>query len=641
MKNFNFLIIAVISCIMFFTASCKKFLDVDPYINDMFNMDTVFTKKVFAERYLYTIYSSIPDEGKFVSHGVPWVGASDEGAWRWTRSDIPANYYASGDYDASLPYFNSWTPLYQGIRSANTFLARVDEVLDMKQVEKQELKAQARFLRAYFYYYLIMQYGPVTLLPDEPLSFDKDLSELLLPRNTFDESVEYVVAELDAVVNELPLNQDPSWVGRPTKGAALAVKSRLLLYAASPLFNGNTQYADFLNVDGKHFINQTYQEEKWAKAAAAAKEVIDLGIYQLYTVPKTNETASLPAAVPTLDFPNGAGNIDPFLSYRDLFAGGTLLPSMNTEAIFVRNSTELNNSIRFSMPKNMSGWSGAGVTQKLVDAYYTRDGQDIYTSSAEYPYSENGFSATGDDFTSSGTAMMYVNREPRFYASIGYNGSFWEGTSATNNAVKNFVVEYYFDGNEGRGSDAENYTLTGYVIKKFLNPEDNLAYGGGSLQTRKVYLLFRLAEVYLNYVEALNELSGSYTFYGQHVSRNTAEISKYLNMIRYRAGLPGVSALELSDQVTARLKLRRERQIELAFEGRRFFDTRRWKIAETEDNQPVLGMNINATKANREEFFKRTLVRDLKRNFSRKQYIWPIPRTDIVKNKNIVQNPGW
>ena len=623
-------------------SSCKKFLDVDPYINDMFNLDTVFSKKTFAERYLYTIYSTIPDDGDYMtSGGVPWVGASDEAVWKWTRGDIPANYYASGDYDPSLPYYNNWKNLYQGIRSTNVFLSRVDEVKDMNQSEKQQLKTQARFLRAYFYFYLVQQYGPAILLPEKPLEFDKELDELLLPRNTYDECVNYIVDELSAVAQELPLTQDPNWIGRPTKGAALAVKSRLLLYAASPLFNGNTQYADFVNKDGLPMINQQYQEEKWAKAAAAAKEVIDLGIYQLYTAPKTAQTALLPANVSSLSFPEGAGDIDPFKSYRDMFAGGTVLTSMNTEAIFVRSQTNLNGSLRFSMPKNMAGWSGAGVTQKLIDAYFTRDGKTIFNSSSSYPYTETGFSTVGDDFTSSGTAKMYVNREPRFYASIGYTGTFWEGTSATVTSAKNFTVEYYFDGNEGRGSDAENYPLTGYVIRKFIHPEDNLAYGGGSAQTRKTYMLFRLAEIYLNYAEALNELSTSYTIYGKTVTRDLNEIKKYLNPIRFRAGLPGYTDEELSNQLETRTALRRERQIELAFEGRRFFDTRRWKIAETEDNQSIVGMNMMATKANKEQFFTRTLVRDVKRSFSRKQYIWPIPRTDIVKNKNIIQNPGW
>lgn len=625
-----------------FNSSCKKFLDVDPYINDMFNMDTVFTKKTFAERYLYTIYSKIPDDGTFVSEsGVPWVGASDEAAWRWTRGDIPAGYYASGEYDPSLPYYNYWKSLYQGIRSSNVFLNRVDEVKDMKQSEKQQLKVQARFLRAYFYYYLIMQYGPVTLLPDDPLEFDKELNELLLPRNTFDECVEYVVRELDGILEELPISQDPSWIGRPSKGAALAIKSRLLLYAASPLFNGNTQYANFVNAKGEHMISQAYSEEKWARAAAAAKQVIDLDIYKLYTVQKNDKTASLPANVSKNAFPNGAGDIDPLLSYRDLFAGGTLLSSMNPEAIYVKVQTGLNGSNRFSMPKNMGGWSGAGVTQKQVDSYFMRDGSTIDHSSQDYPYLESGYSITAGDYTSSGTANMYVNREPRFYASVAYNGSFWEGTSSPNSASKNFVAEYYFDGNEGRGSDAENYTLTGYVIKKFIHPEDNFYWETGTIRTNKTYPLFRLAEIYLNYIEAINELNSGHNIDGVAVSRDINEIKKYFDQIRYRAGISAYTTDDLGSQDQARTLIRKERQVELAFEGRRFFDTRRWKTAEVEDNMPVIGMNMMASKANKDDFFRKTLIRDSKRLFSRKQYLWPIPRTEIVKNKNIVQNPGW
>jgi hypothetical protein len=623
-------------------SSCKKFLDVDPYINDMFNLDTVFSKKTFAERYLYTLYNNIPDEGQFVTAaGVPWVGASDEAVWTWKRSDIPAAYYASGEYDPALSYYNYWKSLYQGVRSTNIFLARADEVKDMNQSEKQQLKAQARFLRGYFYYCLVMQYGPVILLPEKPLEFDEQFEALLLPRNTYDECIDYISTEMTAVAEELPLTQDPSWIGRPTKGAALAVKARLLLQAASPQFNGNTAYANFVNKNGVPFINQTYSEEKWAKAAAAAKEVIDLGIYKLYTVAKNAKTAPIADNVSTQSFPNGAGDIDPFLSYRDLFTGGTLLSSMNPEAIFVRSKTDLNTSILFAMPKNMAGWNGAGITQKQVDAYMMKDGRTIQNSSTQYPYQENGFSATADAFTSSGTSFMYINREPRFYASVGYNGAFWEGTSATLNPAKNFTAEYYFDGNEGRGSDVANYPLSGYVIRKYIHPEDNNAYGGGSTRTRKTYMLFRLAEVYLNYVEAMNELSGTYSVGSISVSRDIAQIKTYFNQIRFRAGLPALAEQEVTNVNQLRTIIQRERQVELAFEGRRFFDTKRWKIAEVEENMPVIGMDIMASRANKQQYFTRTVVKDAIRSFNFKQYLWPIPRTDIIKNKELIQNPGW
>jgi len=624
------------------SSSCKKFLDVDPYINDMFNLDTVFSKKTFAERYLYTLYNNIPDEGQFITAaGVPWVGASDEAVWSWKRTDIPAPYYASGEYDPSFPYYNYWRSLYQGIRSTNIFLARADEIKDMNQSEKQQLRAQARFLRGYFYYSLIMQYGPVVLLPEKPLEFDEQFEALLLPRNTYDECIAYVSAEMTAVAKELPLTQDPSWIGRPTKGAALAVRSRLLLQAASPLFNGNTAYANFVNKDGVSFINQVYSEEKWAQAAAAAKEVIDLGLYKLYTVAKNAKTAPIADNVSTQAFPNGAGDIDPFLSYRDLFTGGTLLSSMNPEAIFIRSKSDLNTSILFAMPKNMAGWNGAGITQKQVDAYMMKDGRTIQQSSTQYPYQENGFSTTADAFTSSGTSLMYINREPRFYASVGYNGSFWEGTSATLNPAKNFTVEYYFDGNEGRGSDVANYPLSGYVIRKYIHPEDNNAYGGGSTRTRKTYMLFRLAEIYLNYVEAMNELSGAFTIEGIPVSRDIAQMKTYFNQIRFRAGLPALTDQEVADANQLRAIIQRERQVELAFEGRRFFDTKRWKIAEVEENMPVIGMDIMASRANKQQYFTRTIVKDAIRSFNPKQYLWPIPRTDIIKNKELIQNPGW
>ncbi len=476
------------------------------------------------------------------------------------------------------------------------------------------------------------------LAPEKPLEFSQSIEELMLHRSTYDSCVNYVAKEMTEVAELLPQSTSPTTIGMPTKGAALAVKARLLIYAASPLFNGNTEYGGFRNPKGLNFISQQYDEAKWARAAAAAKAVIDLNQYDLYTTPKVPETAPLPANVPAGAYPDGAGDIDPFLSYRDMFAGGDVLASKNREAIFVRSVNSLNNTIRFNMPRQADCWNGGGATQKVIDAYYMRDGRTIDNASSEYPYSESGYTATADEFTRSGVFKMYANREPRFYASIGFTGFFWKGTSAAKDWRKNFVVEYYRDGNEGKAGG--DYPVTGYTIQKYIHPEDSYTWEGFSM-TRKVFMLFRMGEVYLNYAEALNELAASHQVDGKEFKRDVAEIAKYFNRIRFRAGLPGLSAAEMATTASLRQAIRRERQIELAFEGRRYFDTRRWKIAPVEDAKPVTGMNTEITKANKDQFFVRTVAKEAIRKFTTKQYLWPIPQTDINKNQSLVQNPGW
>lgn len=619
--------------------ACKKYLDVRPYLNDLMNMDTVFAKSSYASSYLYDIYNYIPDESDFFrSGGTPWVPASDEAVQTWKRSDLPSAYIAAGEYSATSGYYNFWTNLYRGIRSANVFISRVDEVKDMSQGEKQDKKAQARFLRAYFYFCLIQQYGPVIIAPEKPLEFSQSIEDLMLARSTYDSCVNYVAKELTEVAELLPLSTSPTTVGQPTKGAALAVKARLLLYAASPLFNGNTEYGGFRSPTGTPFISQQYDEGKWAQAAAAAKAVIDLNQYDLYTTPKVPETATLPANVPAGAYPEGAGDIDPFLSYRDMFAGGDVLASKNREAIFVRTVNSLNVTIQHCMPRQTDSWNGGGATQKLVDAYYMRDGRTKDNASAAYPYSESGYTSASDAFTRSGVFNMYANREPRFYASIGFTGFFWKGTSAAKDWRKNFVVEYYRDGNEGKAGG--DYPVTGYTMMKYIHPEDSYTWEGAS-RSRKVFMLFRMGEVYLNYVEALNELAAAHNVSGKEFKRDLTEIARYFNRIRFRAGLPGLSTEEMATTASLRTAIRRERQIELAFEGRRYFDTRRWKIAPLEDAKPVTGMNTEITKANKDQFFVRTVAKESIRKFSMKQYLWPIPKSDINKNQSLVQNPGW
>ena len=386
----------------------------------------------------------------------------------------------------------------------------------------------------------------------------------------------------------------------------MALKSRVLLYAASPLVNGNQEYAGFTNKDGKQLISQQYNPAKWERAAKAAKDIIDLNILSLY---KKNDAQ---------------GNFDPLLSYRGVF-----LDAWNPEVIFARVANNIAGWERASSPRLASGFASTGPTQQMVDAYhmanglrpvlgYTSNGSPIIN--APSGYSETGFTAAATKYTLANTYNMYVNREPRFYANVNFNGVQWINTSE---GVK--VIQTYNTGESGPAGSWD-HSRTGYINRKNVSPAANPRTG---VNTARPWVMFRYAEILLNYIEALHETDPS-----------NPDILQYLNDIRERAGIPqfgeGPSPLPTPSPDAVRELIRHERRIELAFEHMRYFDTRRWKIAEQTDAGPFYGMNISA---NPPEFYKRVVFEN--RVFRKSYYFFPIPQPEINKNMNLVQNPGY
>jgi hypothetical protein len=278
-----------------------------------------------------------------------------------------------------------------------------------------------------------------------------------------------------------------------------------------------------------------------------------------------------------------------------------------------------------SSPNGMGGWSGLCPTQEMVDAYemsngmapitdYNADGTPIINPASGY--TESGYaSADGPNgYYVAGVSNMYANREPRFYASINFNGASWRGRQ----------IQFYRTGLDGR-KGGPDYTTTGYLMRKFLDPQVDIPQGRFTLKT---WIYFRLGEEYLNYAEALNEAEGPGT-----------EVYDRVNAIRTRVGLPSLPAGLSQDEMRARIQ--HERRIELAFETERYFDTHRWKIAPATQGRPIHGMNIaEGTSIQDNSFYKRTFVEN--RVFvSPKHYLWPIPQNEINRNPNLVQNPGW
>lgn len=586
----------------FLTTSCNKdFLNQVP--DDRITIEQVFARRRYSEEYLANIYSTLPNEA--YRNTSPWEGCSDDADITYDRPGSGYDTYPInlGNWSAASGYMDTWSKYYRGIRSASYFIQHIDENKEIKELPNgQELidkyKAEARFLRAFFYYGLIRQYGPVILLGDIPIAGNLEPSdaEMQKPRNSYDECVNYIVAELDLAATKLPKHfteQADADYGRATAAVCKAIKSRVLLLAASPQFNGNVDYANFRNLDGKQLVSPSFDKEKWKRAADAARDVITGFNFSLY---RKNDAA---------------GKFDPYLSCRDVF-----LDPWNSEVIFARTTNNLKDWERSTTPRLANGYAAVAVTQQLVDEFEMENGKGIREAGSGYV--ETGFSNAATKYTTAGTYNMYVNREPRFYVNVSYNGSLWLNTSEGNK-----VIETFFTGNTGK-KGSWDFPRTGYIARKNIHPNSNPRI---SQYIARPFILARYAEILLNYIEALNEYAPG-----------DPDIVKYLNEIRNRAGLPEVTPGLGQNEM--RSKIRHERRVELALESLRYFDTRRWKIAEQTDGGNFYGMNVDAgTKLTDLVFYQRTVFE--RRVFLKNYYLFPIPQSEMDRDRNLVQNPGW
>jgi hypothetical protein len=598
--------------------SCKKFLNQVP--DNLLKEQDIFKTYKNTNGYLAQVYANIPDEfsSRYAPGGNyagPWTGASDEANY-WSLNWVMSNSMNQSTWDNNVGG-TYWTNFYKPVRTATDFISKIDAATapDLTDLLKMRFKAEARALRAIFYYWMMRLYGPVIILEDVvPVEGTGDA--IFFPRTSFDSCVAYVTRELDQAYAELktsetlgqnqpaslPLNNE--W-GRITTGVCKAYKAQVLLLAASPLFNGNKDYASLVNKDGLQLINQAYNANKWKLAAAAYKEFLDEfvpGTYRLYT---ENDT-------------------DPFLAaYKS--CKNVMLNDWNPEWIWGKSMCGGAGDYWYDITPKLVGYNntvgkGAGflsVNQSMVDAYEMKNGLAITDAASGYQTSGfSGFRAPYDVKDRS-TFNQWVNREARFYVGVSYNRCYWQNQGSSPNEV---VPVFELSGNSGRTQSTWDVTSTGYIVRKQL---------ANSNQSRG-WVYVRLAQMYLDYAEALNESSPG-----------DPEILKAVNLIRERAGLPqygaGINPLPIpGGQDAVRNVIRHERQVELAFENVRYFDLRRWKIAAETIGADVYGMNIFADGAG---FYEKTLVQ--KRRFLPRDYLWPVPNNELLKDNYLVQNPGW
>ena len=638
-------------------SSCADYLDVDKYFYDQLSIDSAFSKRKYVDGWLSNAFELI----QYITEG--------EGMRRWMSDDIvkyEGRDYQNGNYSATTNNGDSENLLYkayEAVRKASTFIDNVDRCGELTEVEKADMKGQMRFIRAYAYWSLIRHFGPVPLIPEHGLDVSLSYEELSLPRASLDEIVAFIDQDLVVAARSLPMVRTVNNMGRPTRGAALALRARILLWVASPLMNGNRDLFNVKDNRGRQLVPQEYDESKWAKAAAAAKELMDLGIYELYTIepsPDTPEYERPPynAEFSDKNFPDGWADVDPYLSYKSIF-DGTIIGSKNPELIFTRTSRgneQINHWVSNCMPRTLSGSNLIGVSQKQVDAYYMDNGQTIQEAEASGYYKEDGFTTSsnplnegGAPFLPANVSWQYAHREPRFYASIAYCGSIWACSSANEAQYRNKQIFYYRDLNDGKQGFKEDCPLTGIGFKKFVNDEDAFTQGGYRMD--KTENTIRYAEMLLIYAEALNELTPgkSYTverYNGETmtVQRDVNEMRSAMKPIRMRAGVPDFDDVIYANQELFRTALKRERQIELVGENCfRYYDLRRWKDALLEENQPLMGCNINISDdvTRVQEFYRPTVVASMPKVFTQRMYLWPFPDKEMKRNVNLTQNPGW
>jgi hypothetical protein len=620
MWNRSAITVIMFCCLAVAAMSCTKdWLDKQP-TGDM-TLEEVFSNPIYAQGFLSNIYDALPVESDMSDLyfwgdpnwycGNPFTGGCDE--MEIAFGGAYSHQINSGSWNATT-IFDLWNHHYRAIRKCNVFIERVGDVPPNGDITSGVIDAwlgEAYFLRAFNHFWLMRCYGPVVLL-DHTVGTEEYFDRYT--RRPIDECAAFIAADCDSAVRHLAATHVPAQYGRATSVAALALKARTLLYAASPLYNGNSDYANLRNADGTQLIPQNYDAAKWQAAADAALAAITAAEsvgYVLYHAPGGN----------------------PYDNYSGIW--NDRIDNANKEWLFWRQCGIFVHPDQCADPVSFrSSASIINPTQEIVDAYqmangkspivgYNANGNPIIDPASGY--SETGFvaAASPDGYYPAGVQNMYVGREPRFYASINFNLQEW----------KESRLQFYYNGKDGKSHAGTDYCKTGYLLRKIV---DATYRSTPPIQARPhVWVYFRVGELYLNYAEALNEAQGA-----------VGDVYAKVNAIRSRAGLPDLQAGMSKDDMRA--AIHHERRIELAFETHRFFDVRRWKEATSanpndfgKQDQPIHSMNIfagsNTTDA---AYYKRTKVED--RIFEDQHYLFPVPQDEINKNlENIVQNPGW
>lgn len=614
-------------------AACDKYLDVVP--DNVATIDNAFSMRSTAEKYLFTCYRYLPSHASRTDNPVftagdefwfynPFIGFSAPG-WQIARGN-------QGVVEPILNYWDGVSKPFQGIRDCNILMENMHKVPDMEEVEKKRWIAEAKFLKAYYHFWLLRMYGPVPLIRENiPVSAGVD--EVKVHREPVDDCIAYITQLLDEAAADLPssIEDEQNELGRITSTTALATKALVLTTAASPLFNGNAEYTGYADADGLALFNVEYSAEKWRVAAEACRDAIALCHEMGLSLHRFSE---------------GVGQFS--------LSSETVTQMSIREAVTERWNSEIiwgnTNSTTVALqqeatppldPSNLSNQNTKGNLAppiKIAEQFYSIHGVPInedktYDYAGRYDLRE----ATEEDkyrlqagYT---TVGLHFDREPRFYASLAFDGALWYGQGRRDDDDQ-WTVRSKLGQPQAKVS-SNRFSITGYWPKKLVNYQNTI--GTGSTYTIRYYPfpVMRLADLYLLYAECINEFSGP----GE-------EAYEYLDKVRERAGLPPVLEAwseyarepgKPTDQNGLRSIIQQERLNELAFEGHRFWDLRRWKRAHIELNNPITGWDIDQETA--ENYYRvRTLFNQ---RFLMRDYFWPISESSLIRNRELVQSPGW
>lgn len=648
---------ALLAILFMTNITACDYLDVVP--DDVATIEYAFRNRMEAERFLYTLYSYMPTVGDV---NAPEQYGCDE-AWQINSAgNHPLGMNIGlGLQNATSPFMNYWgakvtgdlrggKPLWEGIRDCNIFLEQVDNVKDLKEIEKRRWVAEAKFLKGYYHFYLLRMYGPIPIT-DKNMEISASPEDVKVYRDPFDDVVTYISNLLDEAFENLPEEGElieALEAGRVTKLVAKTLKAKLLVMAASPLFNGNADYASIVDNRGIQLFNQTYDENKWKLAVDACKEALDLASTQnkkLYT-----------------QLPDGIeGLAEPF--QRELILRNAVTDRWNSELIWGKTQwgqDEYSRQVRARVvavnPDNlMYNRSEYAAHLNVVNRFYSSNGVPLEEDKEwqSKGWFNNRFSvrpepSSGDEVyyvrKNEQTAYLNFNREPRFYSSIGFDRGIYFGCgyikfdpdvtvgTVPDDGVKDLRMRARET--NGLNSMSNNHSRTGYVCKKMVNYKSAITYNSQSFEYYPFPIL-RLADLYLLYAEALNEFSGP-----------GVEVYEYLDAIRERAGLEGVvtSWANYSNNPQKPLSkdglrsiIQQERNIELCFECQRFWDLRRWKKL-ADITQPK-GWNMQGETI--EDYYHIIPLENSSITFSTRDYLWPIKEQELIINKNLIQNYGW
>lgn len=629
-------------------SSCDNYLDVVPE-DDVRTLESVFEKKATAMSYFYGCYKYYRDAGSVFLD--PGMAAGDElTTGQLLRSEsltdgwtIDAFTIATGSLSASNPIFGRWgssNNYYRAIRQCNDFIENVDKVYNMTDEEKAQYKASAKAIKALYYFELMKMYGPICLVP-ENIDVEADMDEMQLPRSHVDTCVTEIVKLFDEAI-ELGIQtfaQQPQYeAGLLNMESVYAYKAKVLLWAASPLFNGNPWYSNFKNRDGEPLFSSAYDATKWQRAAQAADEAVAFceqrgkALYSGYDDEASvllNKMGDIQRSVMPVAF-----------GYDEVLHG---MYSLADEDILLRlpRFSSADATLQTSQSYNVGLLN---PTMTAVELFYTDHGLPIeedknwdyagrYQMGSESDYKYNNVVALNKD-----VLKLHLRREPRFYANIGFDGGVWRRRD------EYVVMEPFRGGLNGFEElvvkPTDRLNITGYWVKKLVHHNNYTTKTELSITPAAPFPKMRMAELYLMQAEAWNEVEGP-----------SERVYAALNVVRNRAGIPDIqeawqlyakNPAKIENQETLRDIIRQERMIELCFEGQRYWDLKRWKVAHEYLSKPVKGWNVLGEKGAQfyNQFNGPIDVWTSNRFSSPRDYLWPIEDEEVLR-ADIVQNPGW